>query len=154
MRTLMIAVPVILLLLTTGVTLMQDTAPANLTHQFIINFPGQRKDSLFEKILKWMENNLRSPRPVIEKEDLETGTIAGNGVTEMRAEGDTVDVRLAFVFRVDVRDGKARFRFTNLEVSPDEESGWDPMPEDTTWHRPAQVKFTAMIGRLTEYVNK
>lgn len=152
MNRIMIAVPVVLLLCTFGPILAQDVPSKELTHEFIVPFPGIRKDKIFERVVRWLENNLRSPKPVIDKEDAEAGTIVGNGTTEMRAEGDSVDVRLAFTITTDVRDGKARFRFIDLEVATGSDAGWETIPADTTWHRPAQKKFIAVVGRLTDYV--
>ena len=154
MKTMGIALPMLLLVCTIGSMIPQDIPLKEMTHEFIVPFPGVRKEKIFERVVKWLENNLRSPRPVIEKEDEEAGTIAGNGVTELRAEGDSADVRLAFIITSDVRDGKARFRFINLEIFAGPENGWETMPQDTTWHRPAQKKFSAIVTKLTEYVNR
>jgi hypothetical protein len=142
----------LLLLFATGPMLAQDIPLKELTHEFIVPFPGLRKDKIFERVMRWMENNLRSPKPVIDKEDAEAGSIVGNGTAEMRADGDSVDVRLAYTITTDVRDGKARFRFIDLEVTLAPDAGWEAMPADTLWHRPAQKKFNAVVERLTEYV--
>ncbi len=152
MNRIMIAVPVVLLFCITGPMLAQDIPQKLLTHEFIVPFPGLRKDKIFERVVRWLENNLRSPKPVIDKEDAESGTILGNGTSEMRAEGDSVDVHLAFTIATDVRDGKARFRFLDLEVTSGPDAAWETMPADTVWHRPAQKKFGAVVERLTEYV--
>jgi len=154
MKRTMCAVPVILLLCTIGPVLAQDVPPKELTHEFIVPFPGLRKDKIFERVVRWLENNLRSPKPVIDKEDEESGSILGNGTAEMRADGDSVDVRLAFTISTDVRDGKARFRFIDLEVATGPDAGWETMPADTAWHRPAQKKFIAVVERLTDYVKR
>jgi hypothetical protein len=152
MNRIMIAVPVVLLFCFTGPMVAQDIPQKLPTHEFIVQFPGLRKDKIFERVVRWLENNLRSPKPVIDKEDEESGTIVGNGMTEMRAGGDSVDVRLTFTIATDVRDGKARFRFLDLEITSGPDAAWETMPADTLWHRPAQKKFGAVVERLTEYV--
>jgi hypothetical protein len=147
-------IPLFVMLVMTTAGLAQEISPKELTHEFIVAFPGMRKDKIQEKVMRWLENNLRSRKPVIESEDAEKGFVAGNGTVEMRASGDSVDVRVGFTINADVRDGKARFRFLNCEYFsvPDEE--WQSMPEDTTWHRPAQKKFSAVVEKLTEYIRR
>ena len=147
-------VPFLLIAAASASALAQEISPKELTHEFIVAFPGARKDKIYEKVLRWLENNLRSPRPVIETDDAEKGFIAGNGTMEMRATGDSADVRVGFAINADVRDGKARFRFLNCEYYSVTDEAWQSMPQDTTWHRPAQKKFSALVEKLTEYINR
>jgi hypothetical protein len=53
---------------------------------------------------------------------------------------------------VDVREGKERVRFLNLQTSRTPDEGWDQIPGDGTWHRGAQKRFLLIARNLNEYV--
>lgn len=136
------------------VTPPQATIKSDLTHEFIIGFPALQKQQLFDKIVHWIENNLRSRKTVFETEDADVGLIVANGTTDVVAEGDSLRANLSFTMKVDVRDMKIRIRFTNLERSFVQDDGWDQVPDEGSWHRPAQKKFAALVAKLTDYLLK
>ncbi|HXX62234.1 MAG TPA: DUF4468 domain-containing protein, partial [Bacteroidota bacterium] len=130
----------------------QGTPKSDLNHEFILGFPALQKQQLFDKIVHWVENNFRSRKTVFETEDPDVGLIVANGTTDIVAEGDSVRASLSFTMKVDVRDTKIRVRFVNLESMIVQGDGWDQVPEEGAWHRPAQKKFASMVAKLNDYL--
>ncbi|HUI11220.1 MAG TPA: DUF4468 domain-containing protein [Bacteroidota bacterium] len=123
-----------------------------MNHEFIFDFAGHAKQQIYDRTMNWMLNNLRAPKAVIQSEDPGTGTINAIGVTTMIPDGDSVQAGLTFRMSADVREGKERVRFLDLQVSRGAGAGWDDMPGDGAWHRAAQKKFLQMARLLSEYV--
>ena len=130
----------------------QEATKEEMNHDFIFDLTGITKQDIFDRTEKWITNNLRSPGAVIQSEDPNVGLIIANGVTTMTADGDSQAVSLSFRLSVDVREGKERVRFLNLQTSRGPDQGWDPMPGDGAWHRGAQKRFFVMARILNEYV--
>jgi len=130
----------------------QTATREEMNHEFIFDFSGHSKQQLYDRTMNWILNNLRSPSKVVQTEDAGTGTIIANGVTTMTADGDSVQAGLSFRMSVDVREGKERVRFLNLQTSRGPDAGWDDMPDDGAWHRGAQKKFLVMARLLGEYI--
>jgi hypothetical protein len=135
-----------------GLSPGQEATKEDMNHDFIFDLAGISKQDIYDRTMRWITNNIRAPKAVIQSEDPETGTIIANGVTTMTAEGDTVAVGLSFRLGVDVREGKARVRFLNLQTSRSPDEGWDQIPGEGAWHRGAQKRFVAIAHALNEYV--
>ena len=130
----------------------QEATKEEMNHDFIFTLSGVPRQEIYDKTMKWITNNLRSPKAVIQSEDPEAGSIIANGVTTMTAEGDSLPVSLEFRMSVDVREGKERVRFLNLQISRGPEEGWDQIPVEGAWHRGAQKRFVLIARNLNEYV--
>jgi len=140
------------LLAMTGQAVGQDATKEEMNHDFIFDFSGHSRQEIYDRTMKWITNNLRAPKAVIQSEDPESGTIVANGVTTMTAEGDSLAVGLSFRLSVDVREGKERIRFLNLQTSRGPDEGWDQIPGEGAWHRGAQKRFVVIARNLSEYV--
>jgi hypothetical protein len=136
----------------TGSAVGQEATSEELNHDFIFDLSGLPRQEIYDRTMKWITNNLRSPKAVIQSEDPEAGSIIANGVTTMTAEGDSVPASLSFRMSVDVREGKERVRFLNLQTSRTPDEGWDQIPGDGAWHRGAQKKFVLIARNLKEYL--
>jgi len=130
----------------------QEATRGEMNHEFIFAFGGHAKQQLYDRTMNWILNNLRAPRAVVETDDPGTGTIVANGVTTMTADGDSVQAGLSFSMNVDVREGKERVRFLNLQISRGADGGWDDMPAEGPWHRGAQKRFLQMARLLSDYI--
>ena len=130
----------------------QEATRGEMNHEFIFDFGGRAKQLIYDRTMNWILNNLRASGAVVESEDPATGTIIANGVTTMTADGDSVQAGLGFRMSVDVREGKERVRFLNLQVSRGTDAGWDDMPPEGPWHRGAQKRFLQMARLLSEYI--
>jgi hypothetical protein len=136
----------------TGRAAGQEATTEEMNHDFIFDLSGLPRQEIYDRTMKWITNNLRSPKAVIQSEDPESGSILANGVTTMTAEGDTVAAGLTFRMSVDVREGKERVRFLDLQTSRGPEEGWDQIPGEAAWHRGAQKRFVLLARNLREYV--
>jgi hypothetical protein len=140
------------LLAVTGRAVGQEATKEEMNHDFIFDLAGISKKDIFDRTEKWIINNLRSPRAVIQSEDPDVGLIIANGTTTMTADGDSVPVNLSFRLSVDVREGKERARFLYLEISRGAGAGWDQIPAEGIWHRGAQKKLVQIARILNDYV--
>ncbi|HTO94765.1 MAG TPA: DUF4468 domain-containing protein [Bacteroidota bacterium] len=130
----------------------QEANREEMNHEFIFDFSGHGKQQIYDRMMNWVLNNLRSPGAVVQTDDPGTGTIVANGVTTMTPEGDSVQAGLSFRMSVDVREGKERVRFLNLQISRGSDAGWDDMPPEAAWHRGAQKRFLQLARLLSEYI--
>jgi hypothetical protein len=130
----------------------QEATKEEMNHDFIFDFSGITKQDIYDRTMRWITNNIRAPKAVIQSEDPETGTIIANGVTTMTADGDSLAVGLSFRMGVDVREGKERVRFLNLQISMGPDQGWDQIPGEGAWHRGAQKRLVVIAHALNEYV--
>ena len=130
----------------------QEATGEEMNHNFIFDLSGLPRQEIYDRTMKWITNNLRSPKAVIQSEDPETGSIVANGVTTMTAEGDSVPAGLAFRMSVDVREGKERVRFLDLQTSRAQNEGWDQIPGEGAWHRGAQKRLVVLARNLSEYL--
>ncbi|HMK38173.1 MAG TPA: DUF4468 domain-containing protein [Bacteroidota bacterium] len=140
------------LLAMTGRAIAQEATKEEMNHDFIFDFSGHPKQEIYERTMRWITNNLRSPKAVIQSEDAESGSIVANGVTTMTVEGDSVASGLSFRMSVDVREGKERVRFLDVQISRGPDEGWDQIPREGVWHRGAQKRFVVIARNLSEYV--
>ena len=136
----------------TGRAAGQEATGEEMNHDFIFDLSGHARQEIYDRTMRWITNNLRSPKAVIQSEDPETGSIIANGVTTMTAEGDSVPAGLGFRMSVDVREGKERVRFLDLETSRGSGGGWGEIPGEGAWHRAAQKKFLLLARNLNEYL--
>jgi hypothetical protein len=150
MRTFVVAAGVCML---AGRAAGQEAATGEeLNHNFVLDLTGLSRQEIYDRTMKWITNNLRSPKAVIQSEDPEAGSITANGVTTMTAEGDSVPAGLSFRMSVDVREGKERVRFLDLQTSRTPNEGWDQIPGDAAWHRGAQKRLLLLARNLNEYI--
>ena len=136
----------------TGRAAGQEATSEESNHSIVFDLSGHARQEIYDRSMKWITNNLRSPRAVIQSEDPETGSIVANGVTTMTAEGDSVPAGLAFRMSVDVREGKERVRFLDLQISRTPDEGWEEIPGESAWHRGAQKRFLLLARNLNEYL--
>jgi hypothetical protein len=136
----------------TGSARGQEATKEEMSHDFIFDFSGLQKQDIYERTMKWITNNLRARKVVVQTDDPETGTIAANGLTTMTADGDSQTVSLSFRLAVDVREGKERVRFLDLQVSRGPDQGWDDIPREGAWHRGAQKRLMLIAHIISDYI--
>lgn len=125
-----------------GCVSQQLATKEEMTHEFILEYPSLSKDILFDRTLKWIANNFRSAKQVIEYQDKESGAIIGNGVVNITADGSIIGpFPVGFTMNIDLKDGKARYRFLNLNHNG------NPI-ETYAWHKPARDKFVSIINSI------
>ena len=137
------------LLLITGCVGQQEATKEEMTHEYIVGYPSLSKSIIFDRTLKWIANNFTSAKAVIEYQDTTSGSIIGNGRSNTSFFGGS---DLIFTMNLDIRNGRARYRFINLEVAA--VGGSVPMPDSQKWHNEAKRIFDNIVNRLTATTNK
>ncbi len=130
----------------------QEATKEEMNHDFIFDFSGLPKQEIYGRTMKWITNNLRARKVLVQTDDPESGTIVANGLTTMTADGDSQTVSLSFRLAVDVREGKERVRFLEMQVSRGPDQGWDDIPREGAWHRGAQKRLTLISRIISDYV--
>lgn len=118
-----------------------------MTHEYIVDYPGLTKDVIFNRTLKWIANNFRSSKSVIEYQDKDAGSIVGNSTMTIQ-----VGIEATFTMNLDIKDSKARYRFINLGFYF--KGSIVEFPSDQWWHRAAKNKFDSIVNSLQIATNK
>ena len=74
------------------------------------------KDAIYQGANQWIAEKFVSAKRVIELQDQETGTIIGNGISQIPGPLPFTTMPLRFKLRIDMKDGKLRMTFTNFEL--------------------------------------
>jgi len=121
----------------------QEATREEMNHEYIIDYPGVQKNVIFTRSLKWIANNFKSSKAVIEYQDTASGSIIGNGAapTSFFAGPD-----MLFTMNIDVRDGRARYRFINIQVTA--VGGPGSIGNLQMWHVEAKRIFDDIVARL------
>jgi hypothetical protein len=127
----------------------QPATPQEMKHEFIVEYTDISKTVLFDRTLKWIANNFRSAKQVIEYQNTESGAIVGNGITYVQVDGALLGVNLQFTMNIDVKDGRVRYRFLNFYYTVSNVR--TRMPDTQIWHSAAHQKFENMIESLKLY---
>lgn len=82
---------------------------------------GFTKDQIFTGGRKWVAENFRSAKAVIEYESKEDGVVIGNGNVNYPCNGawdclGKADWRIKFTMKLEARDGRFRLTFTNINL--------------------------------------
>jgi hypothetical protein len=126
-----------------------------LKHESVVTFPGITKQVAFDRAMKWIANNFKSAKSVIEYQDKESGSIVGNGTIpagQLSFLWIKEPVRLTFTMNVDIRDSKMRIKFRNLAIIVGTGDP-SPLPNDGPAHRAAQGKFDVIVRDLTDFIS-
>lgn len=152
MKSFLLCFLLIVLLSFSGCVSQQVATKEEITHEYIVEYPGLTKDLIFNRTLKWIANNFRSAKQVIEYQDKEAGSIVGNGITPIKAEGALLKgVDMAFTMNIDIKENRVRYRFIKLKLSF---RNLTPMPDTQAWHRPARMIFDIIVGSLIIATNE
>lgn len=121
MKTRKIIMMLLALSILSGCAGMKPLTEEQKTIQRVVVVEGVTKDVIFEGVKMWIAENFRSAKAVLEYQDKESGRIIGNGKMDYPCSGIECvaksDWDVLFTMRVDVKDGKFRLSFTNLQLS-------------------------------------
>ena len=90
----------------------QPLPKSKLYNQKIIDVPGQTKDILFEKSLKWMAQAFNSSSDVIQYKDKTNGEIIGKG--SILVSYTYTPVKTNFTLLIEIKDEKVRITFKDI----------------------------------------
>lgn len=107
--------------LITGCAGMQEAPKEQLTFSQVYELPGHTSAQIYDGVRIWISENFRSGKSVIDHADKESGIIIGNASMNYPCNGlDCVgrEGHMAhYTMRSDIKDGKMKLTFSNLEVS-------------------------------------
>ncbi len=88
----------------------------------IVAVPGFTKNQIFDQTKIYIAENFKSAKAVLEYENKDTGTIIGNGRIPFPTDPGIQtlalnDWTIAFTMRVDIKEGRFRCTFTNIEIA-------------------------------------
>ena len=109
-----------LLVILTGLCVFSGCAHRPLpkettTMQKVYEFPGLKKDDLFEKTKMWVAQTFVSAKSVIEYENKEAGIIIGNGNQDFDSSVYR-DNNINYNIKIEVKDAKIRVSYDNFTV--------------------------------------
>lgn len=82
-----------------------------LYQSIIDSLPGQTKDDLYNKSLKWMVNTFEDSKEVIQVKDKEAGLIIGSGLFNYSTPGLLGSkLRMAFLVEITTKNNKSRIK--------------------------------------------
>jgi len=83
--------------------------------QEIVMSDGQSKEQLFDALRVWMAEHFEDEGFALEADDMEAGILVGRGWTYLGITPDWSAVKMHYSIRIEVRDGKYRFRIFQVE---------------------------------------
>lgn len=112
---------IIITLLLPGCASMQAAPIDQLTFSQVYEIPGHTSAQIYDGVRIWISENFRSGKSVIDHADKESGIIIGNASMNYPCNGlDCVgrEGHMAhYTMRADIKDGKMKLTFSNLETS-------------------------------------
>lgn len=123
-----------------------------MTHEYVIDYPGITKDEIFERAIKWIALNFKSAKQVIDYQDKSAGSIIAKGILpEVSLEGRYVDI--SFTLSIDVKENKARYVFTNVSALYNNKELKD-LDGKQQLHLGATAEFTKVVDLISKDVLK
>jgi len=102
-----------LLLLLAGCA-MQEYKPVEISS--VVNVPDQEQKELFKKTRQWFSEYFVSGESVVDYEDIESGTIIGNGIATIGTDTfGLITYKIKYKIRIDTKDNKFRATTTIIE---------------------------------------
>ena len=103
-KALLVAATIVLLL--TGCA-MTEYKPVEITS--VVNVPDQEQKELFKRTRQWFSQYFVSGESVIDYEDIESGTIIGNGMANIGTDTfGLITYKIKYNIRIDTKDNKFR----------------------------------------------
>lgn len=85
-----------------------------MKHEYIQEFTDISKDNIFDRTMKWIANNFKSGKAVIDYQDKQAGSIVAKGIIPDVDYGTLINSKIGFTLNVDVKDNKIRLDFVNI----------------------------------------
>lgn len=135
-----------------GCVSSQKATAEQMTHQYIIQYDSLTQKVIFDRTLKWVSNRFISAKNVLDYQDKEAGTIVLKGNVDVEPEGSGIlgASTCAFVLNIDVRDGKSRYSFNNLQIYLYKD--WFPVSDNLAWHKAFRLVSSLLIKDLEKFV--
>lgn len=109
-----------------------DSTTNRIIYQEVVNVEGVSEDDLYSKAYQFFGNNFKSANHVLQVQDRAGGVIIGKGLhsTVVESIGVNVPVKFRFTLKVEVKDNRYRYTFTDINVkhNPDQYSTGSEYP--------------------------
>jgi hypothetical protein len=117
-------------------------------HEFIEEFKGLTKDQIYDNSLRWIAQNFKSAKQVIDFQDRTNGTIVAKGNIPEAISWGVYNGALGFTLTIDAKDGKARFQYTNVLALTASGREFDALTGKELLHTQAQQEFIKLTSRI------
>lgn len=131
--------------------------PEQMQHEFIKLYDGISKDLIFERSIKWIAQNFKSAKQVIDYQDKEAGSIIAKGIIPDVQYTPSIDstisytVSISFTLTFDTKDAKARYSYTNVNAIDKSDFTKDlPLVTESAAF---QLKAQEVLENLTEEIS-
>lgn len=127
----------------------KEASTEQMNHEYIKDFTDIKKDDLFDRSIKWITQNFRSGKEVIDYQDRTSGVIIAKGIIPDVDFGGLINGKLGFTLTMDMKDNKAKFSFTNLRpinsLNGDELTG---ISQTERVHLAAKKEFDKLVNDM------
>ena len=118
--------------------------------KYIKEYPNITKDQIFDRTMRWISQNFKSAKSVIDYQEKQAGTIIAKGIIPNINLGGSLNANLGFTLTLDIKDGKARFVFDNLiPIDPDNGKELTNMSNYERVHLRANKEFDNIINKIS-----
>jgi hypothetical protein len=131
---------------------LEEIKPEEKTFSAVYEAPGAAEKKIFDGTKLWIAENFRSARNVIDFENGAEGVIISKGSIKFPCETSNLtcfsmsDWNVNFTMRSDIKDGRFRLTFSNLEVAmPQRVELW--MRRDLEAVKPKLLSFGPEIAK-------
>ena len=85
-----------------------------MKYEYVEMFDGLTKEQIFDNALRWIAQNFNSSKAVVDFQDKINGTIVAKGGLPGAFSSGLYSGTINFTLTLDAKDGKARFRYTQV----------------------------------------
>ena len=97
-----------------------DSVTHRVSYSGVVEVPGATKAELYSRAREWFANTFGSSKAVLEMDDRESGKLIGNANAETSIDYGgilgTAPTRLWRTIRVEIKEGRYRYTFTNFDM--------------------------------------
>jgi hypothetical protein len=134
-----------------GCALPKTATKEQMKHEYVSEYTGISKDQIFDKSLRWIAQNFRSAKDVIDYQDKASGSIIAKGIIPNVDYGAMINGDLHFTLTIDCRDGKARYIYTNIDMQA-ELSGVHHIGDTQGVHEAATREFQKLNTSIDQAI--
>lgn len=121
MKKFILAAPLLFIFTLIGCASTYPVKQEDRTFENIVEVNGFTKDQIYVASKVWLAQTFASAKAVTEMDSQEAGILIGNGNTTYPCEGiqciATVDWRVKFTMRIDMKDDKFKIAFSNINLA-------------------------------------
>ena len=116
-----------------------DKSTGRIVYTDVIEAEGS-KDELYNRAKEWIVDNFRSIDHVLEVDSKQSSQIIGKGATRIEGEMDFFGFKsnalIGFTFKLNFKDGRYKYEFSDLRVKGLPDDGTDMPYEDIFFQEP------------------